>query len=122
MVYSPRTRKMQSTGTARRTGIHASRQQNTLVLKILIAVISCLILWDIAGPYGLWARNRMLKKREALYASNMQMAIKNTQLEEEIRRIQTDHQYQALMVRSKLGWVRDNEILFRFVGEDKTKP
>ncbi len=112
---------MKRTGKLNRTKQHAAPQRNTIVLKILIAVISCLILWDIAGPLGLWARNRLLKERQALYAANMQIAMRNTRLEEEIKRLKTDHQFQARMVRSRLGWVRDNEILFKFIQEEKNQ-
>jgi len=93
--------------------------RNTIVLKILIAVISVLLLWDVAGPFGLWTRSRMLKQREEIYTSNMQLALRNARLEEDIKRLQTDRQYQAKMIRKELGWVRNNEILFRFMKEER---
>ena len=102
---------------AKKTGAAAPR--NTLVLKILIAVISVLLLWDVAGPFGLWTRSRMLKEREEIYTQNMQLALRNASLEEDIKKLQNNRQYQARMIRQELGWVRDNEILFRFLKEEQ---
>jgi len=109
--------QLKKTYRARKSGTVTPR--NTLVLKILITVISVLLLWDIAGPFGLWTRSRMLKEREEIYTENMQLALHNAQVEEDIKRLQGDRQYQAMMVRKKLGWVRDNEIIFRFLNEER---
>ncbi len=111
MSYLRKTTRVKKTG--------GTEPHNTIILKILIAVISCLLLWDVAGPFGLWTRSRLLKQREELYTANMQLAMHNARLEKEIKRLQTDRQYQARMVRKRLGWVRDNEILFRFLNEDQ---
>lgn len=95
---------------------------NTLILKILIAVISCLILWDVVGPFGLWAKHRIEKQWQEIYTSNMQLAMQNVALEKNIKRLRSDRQYQAGMIRRELGWVKDNEILFRFMNEKQETP
>ena len=109
--------QLKKTYRAKKTG--STAHSNTLVLKILITVISVLIIWDVAGPFGLWSRSRMLKEREEIYTQNMQLALHNARLEEDIKRLQSDRQYQAMMIRKKLGWVRDNEMVFRFLNEEK---
>ncbi len=89
----------------------------SIILKILIVLISCLLLWDVAGPYGLWTRYRLQQKRGGMYAANMQLALENSRIEENLQKIKTDRQYQVKVIRKKLGWVKNNEILFKFISE-----
>jgi cell division protein FtsB len=82
-------------------------------------VLGLVFLWDVVGPFGLWKIHRMKKERERIYLSNLELAKKNTALEEQIKRFKDDPEYQEYVIRRELGWVRDNEILYKFLGEEK---
>ncbi len=81
-------------------------------------ILGLILLWDVAGPIGMWKLHRMKKEHERLYLSNLELAKKNTALEEQIKRLKDDPGYQEYVVRRELGWVRDNEILYKFLNED----
>ncbi|MDL1961179.1 MAG: septum formation initiator family protein, partial [Deltaproteobacteria bacterium] len=74
-------------------------------------ILGLVLLWDVAGPFGLWKLYRMKREHKQLYLSNLELTKKNTALEEQIKRLKDDPEYQEYMVRRELGWVRDNEIL-----------
>lgn len=82
-------------------------------------ILGLLLLWDVVGPFGLWKLHRMKEERKRLYFSNLEISKKNTILEKQINRIKDDPEYQEQIVRRELGWVRDNEILYRFIGEEE---
>jgi cell division protein FtsB len=82
-------------------------------------IIGLILLWDVAGPFGLWKLHRMKREHERLYLSNLELAKKNTALGEQIKRLKDDPGYQKYTVRRELGWVRDNEILYKFLSEDE---
>ena len=92
-----------------------------IFLKILICIIGFLIVWDVAGPYGLWTKYRMTQQYRRLYAANQEAARRNALLASKIEKLWSDPEYQAKMVRTHLGWVKDNEILFRFVDTTSRK-
>ena len=87
-----------------------------LIVSIILGLV---FLWDVVGPFGLWKLHRMKKERERIYLSSMELAKKNTALEEQIKRFKDDPEYQEYMVRRELGWVRDNEILYKFLNKEK---
>jgi cell division protein FtsB len=82
-------------------------------------ILGLVLLWDVVGPFGMWKLNRMKKERERLYLSSLELTKKNTALEEQIKRLKDDPEYQEYVVRRELGWVRDNEILYKFLSEEK---
>jgi cell division protein FtsB len=82
-------------------------------------ILGLVLLWDMVGPFGLWKLHRMKKERERLYLSSLELTKKNTALEEQIKRLKDDPEYQEYVVRRELGWVRDNEILYKFLSEEK---
>jgi len=89
-------------------------------LWLIVGIILGLVfLWDVVGPFGLWKLHRMKEERKRIYLSSMELAKKNTALEEQIKRLKDDPEYQEYVVRRELGWVRDNEILYKFLGEKK---
>ena len=89
-------------------------------LWLIVGIILGLVfLWDVVGPFGLWKLHRMKKERKRIYLSSLELTKKNTALEEQIKRLKDDSEYQEYVVRRELGWVRDNEILYKFLGEKK---
>lgn len=113
---------MKSLGKTYRQKTTGSSSRNVPILKILIVIISCLILWDVAGPFGLWAKHRMEKQQQELYTFNMQLAMENVEIEKNIKNLKENREYQARIIRKRLGWVKDNEILFRFMNEKQGQP
>jgi cell division protein FtsB len=93
-----------------------SRSRLWLITGIIFGLV---FLWDVVGPFGLWKLHRMKKERERIYLSNLELAKKNTALEEQIKRFKDDPEYQEYVVRRELGWVRDNEILYKFLDKEK---
>jgi len=77
-------------------------------------VLILLILWVVAGPHGLWKLHRLGMEKKALYMQNIRLMEQNTQLESAIKALKTDPKFQEQMVRQKLGWVRDGELIYRF--------
>ncbi len=89
-------------------------------IKLILAIaLIVLLFWDIAGPFGLWKLYRMRCEHRQIYVSNQKLAKKNANLEEEIKRLKGDHKYQEQVVRQELGWVRDNEVLYKFLDREK---
>lgn len=78
-----------------------------------------MMLWDVAGPYGIWKLHRLKVRRQELYQKNVELVKLNTKLRNNLARLEHDRQYQEEVVRKELGWVRDGEILYQFVGKDK---
>ncbi len=78
-----------------------------------------MMFWDIAGPYGIWKLYRLEVQRQELYQKNVELVKLNTKLRNNLARLEHDRQYQEEVVRKELGWVRDGEILYQFVGKDK---
>jgi cell division protein FtsB len=94
----------------------STRSHLWLITGIILGLV---LLWDIVGPFGLWKLHRMKKERERIYMSVMEIDKRNTALEEQIKRLKGDPEYQEYIVRRELGWVRDNEILYKFLNEEK---
>ena len=87
-----------------------------LIVSIILGLVC---LWDVVGPFGLWKLHRMKKEHKRIYLSVLEINKKNTAFEEQIKRLKDDSEYQEYVVRRELGWVRDNEILYKFLGEKK---
>jgi cell division protein FtsB len=81
-------------------------------------IFGLVFLWDMVGPFGLWKLHRMKKEHKRVYLSVLEINTKNAALEEQIKRLKDDPEYQEYVVRRELGWVRDNEILYKFLNEE----
>jgi len=99
--------------------LRKDRSAGSHLWLIAVIILGLVLLWDVAGPLGLWKIHRMKKEHKLLYLSNLELTKKNTALEEQIKRLKNDPEYQEHIVRRELGWVRDNEILYKFLGEGK---
>lgn len=86
-----------------------------LIIGIVLGII---FLWNLAGPFGLWKLHRMKKEQEHLYYSVLDYNKKNAALEEQIKSLKNDKKYQEYVVRRELGWIGDNEILYKFIDQD----
>ena len=86
-------------------------------LRALGLVLFILSLWTLGGPFGLWKYHRMREDYARTYRRLAALETENRRLEEQIRRLETDPRFQEEAVRRGLGWVRDRELVFRFLGE-----
>lgn len=98
---------------------YSHRDKKSGISLILLIALVLLLLWDVAGPFGLWKLHRMKNERRQIYLSDLELAKKNTALEYEIKRLKGDRKYQEQVVRRELGWVRNNEILYKFLDKKK---
>ena len=80
----------------------------------MLLLIVLLFLWNVAGPYGFVRFYLLNKERKGLQAATMCQAERNSHLKKELEKLKTDPAVQERYVRSKLYWVRDGEILYRF--------
>ncbi len=80
-----------------------------------VVCLFLLLLWDVAGPYGIWKLHRMKEYRKVLYARVIEADKENALLKKRIQDFQKDKHLQEQVVRQKLGWIRKNEVVYRFV-------
>ncbi|MFO8239400.1 MAG: septum formation initiator family protein [Dissulfuribacterales bacterium] len=92
-----------------------SRSRIYLIAGIIFGLV---FLWDMVGPFGLWKLHRMKQEHKRIYLSVLDINKENAALEEQIKRLENDPEYQEYIVRRELGWVRDNEILYSFLNKE----
>jgi cell division protein FtsB len=56
--------------------------------------------------------------QKQLYLANIEGAKTNAGLEERFRKLEGGLLFQEQVARRELGWVRDGEILYEFLGEN----
>ena len=72
----------------------------------------------IWGPNGLISLQELKKQHSNLQAQKAELDAKNLQLSHEIRLLKNDKSYQEKMIRQKLRYIRNNELVYIF---DDTK-
>jgi len=92
----------------------AVRSGLSLLDKIVLGLLVFLFAWLTLGPFGLWRLHRLRLERDRLIALEIDSVKKNQMLKKRIRLLKEDKDVQERLVRSKLGWVRNNEILYVF--------
>lgn len=85
-----------------------------LFLKVVFLMVCALFVWDLAGPYGFVRLYLLDKEKQKVEVSNREKTALNTQLLKEIEEIKADPALQEHYVRTRLQWVRDDEILYKF--------
>ena len=90
------------------------QRQISFIDKALICVCVILLFWLTLGPFGLWRLYRLNDLTQQLHIEAQAILEKNRQLKQEIRRLKVDKTFQEKVVRQKLGWIRDNELLYIF--------
>ncbi len=103
------------TGRNRRISRKRADNRSQYVNVFLLVTIILLALWTIAGPYGFWKLHKMKQHRKALYAMVIDASKENTKLKNQIKTFGTDRKFQEEMVRKRLGWVKRNELLYKFI-------
>jgi cell division protein FtsB len=107
-------------GYSRNNSVHLKNGERSRYRLYLIAGIICglVFLWDMVGPFGLWKLHRMKQEHKRISLAVLEIDRKNAALEEQIKRLEDDPEYQEYVVRRELGWVRDNEILYSFLNKE----
>ncbi len=88
-------------------------------MVIMLVIAGLLSAWVVASPFGLWKLHRLKTERKSLYMQNIRLSEDNTRLEKQINSLKTDSAFQEHVVRKRLGWVKDGEMLYRFLDEKK---
>jgi len=83
---------------------------------IIAACVVALILFVVAavfGDHGLIHLLRMRNEQHELEQMAFTRQQGNEQLRQRIRRLESDDRYVEKLVRERLGWVKDGEIVYR---------
>lgn len=88
--------------------------------KIITGIILTIILGIIYYP-GYRKIQEMKHENQKLAAQLEQLQQKNAKLEEKLKKLQTDLTYIEERAREELGIVREGEIIYEFVPEDKNQ-
>ncbi len=81
----------------------------------LTIIIGLLILWSVAGPYGYWKLQHMKQHRTLLVTKVADLSMENALIKKQIETFSTDKAFQEQMVRRKLGWIKKDELLYKFI-------
>lgn len=82
-----------------------------LVVGVLDAMLFAKMVW---GPGGVVEYRDLKDQYNALQSEISELDERNAGLSREIRLLQTDKKYVEKMVRQKLRYLRDNEIVYLF--------
>ncbi|MGE9986519.1 FtsB family cell division protein [Desulfovibrio sp. SGI.169] len=88
-----------------------------VVLGLINVVLFCRMVW---GPTGLVEYRELKQQYAALQEQIAVLDAENLALSREIRLLQSDKQYVEKMIRQRLHYVRDNEVLYLFGSSAKT--
>ena len=85
---------------------------------IALIFLALIVAWLGFGERGFIHLYRMEKERQAYLARIHHLEKKNQQLLEQIDQLRTDKDYLESMARRELGFVKDNEIIYK-IGEEQ---
>lgn len=90
------------------------RHKAVMLLGIaFVTLCVCAVIYASRGWYHL----RELQDAQAqLEATVVRLELENSRLEEHLRRLEQDDAYLEKVVRERLGWVKDNEMIYRLSG------
>ncbi len=90
-----------------------------LVLCVFLAVNSLLVYKAVWGSSGLLEYRALREQQQEAAARSQRLDEENKALSREIRLLQNDPEYIEKMVRERLHYLHDNEILYLFGDEDE---
>jgi len=88
-----------------------------LVLAVSLLLNMVLTYNMIWGDHGIIAYKELRRRCDSLEERIRQAGESNLELSKEIRLLQSDEKYIEKIIRNRLNFVRDNEILYIFPGE-----
>lgn len=86
---------------------------------IILSALFLLAIWSVVGPFGIWKLERTKMMRDQLKIENEDKAKTNTQMEQDINKLKSDQNYQKQIIRKDLGYVKDGEIVYKFIKNKK---
>lgn len=89
---------------------------------ITLLFLALMAAWLGFGERGFVHLYRMEKDRQAHVERIRKLEKENQTLLEEINRLRTDKEYLESVARTELGLLKDNEVLYRFSGEEQKRP
>jgi len=101
-----------------------------ILLGVLIFLNLFLLFRLIWSDQGIFAYMNMRKRNAKLEAQLSEIDQKSLELSNEIRRLKSDRSYQEKVIRERMNYVKENEVLYIFSGkiessqgavEDETK-
>jgi cell division protein FtsB len=94
-----------------------------LLFLALSLALNLLLVWALVwGDNGLVARDNLEREHQALNGHIKELYAENLALSREIKLLQTDSKYMEQIIRKRLNFVKDNEILYVFSNETDAKP
>jgi cell division protein FtsB len=91
---------------------HQKKRKSPVSFMFILA--TGLVLWNIFSPFGIIRLYYLHEEAQTLKETNRQKEEYNASLRLEIEKIRNDPEVQEEYVRSRLHWIKDNEILYRF--------
>lgn len=88
-----------------------------ILLGVLIAVNVVLLFRLIWSEHGIIAYMNMRNRSVKLEGQLRELDAKSLELSNEIRRLKTDRAYQELVIRERMNYVKENEVLYIFSGK-----
>lgn len=88
-----------------------------ILLGVLVIVNIILIIRLAVSDQGLFGYLDLNKRVESLQKKIEETDSRSLELSREIRRLKTDRSYQEKVIRSRMNYVKDNEILYIFPDE-----
>lgn len=87
-----------------------------ILLGLLIAVNVVLLFRLIWSEHGVIAYMNMRNRSVKLEGQLREVDAKSLELSNEIRRLKTDRAYQEMVIRDRMNYVKENEVLYIFSG------
>ncbi len=91
-----------------------SKGSTNLRERLLAVIVLILLIWVTAGPFGLFRLYRLKEEQSELKLKKEEINKRIISLKDEIESLTTNRELQEKLVKSELGWVRDNELLYIF--------
>ncbi len=86
---------------------------------IIIPVLFLLAVWSVIGPFGIWKLEKIKTARDQLKIENEDKIKTNAQMEQDINKLKSDQNYQKQIIRRDLGYVKNGEIVYKFIKNKK---
>lgn len=105
------------------SGKQASEKKHPkgLFWAVILPLLFFLVIWSLIGPFGIWKLVKIKNRRDQLIVENMNKAKANAEMEEDIKGLKNDPDYQEKVIRKELGMVKNGEIIYEFTDKKKDK-
>lgn len=87
-----------------------------ILLAVLVFVNIFLLFRLIWSEHGIFTYLNMRNRAARLESQLQDMDAKGLELSKEIRRLKSDRSYQELIIRDRMNYVKENEVLYIFSG------